>query len=169
MPICPRCQQDLPQSDFKEQQSRKTGFALYCRQCVLNKLREWRKANRNLTRKWRREDYARHREARRQHARMYYAKTCARFKNLRRAQLQKARRDVFDMLGGKCSCCGESRFEFLTLHHTNRDGAKERQKYTGQQIFYRILRTREINGYSVLCWNCNASLEYQGYCPHMKV
>jgi len=78
------------------------------------------------------------------------------------------RRKVFERYGGaKCACCGETIFVFLTIDHTNNDGAKHR-KEVGRAA-YNICRWLHRNGYppgfQVLCMNCNWAKRF-GPCPH---
>lgn len=75
--------------------------------------------------------------------------------------------------GGKCVCCGETDLDVLQLDHINNNGAKEcRQlgygnKNQGRQTLFRKLdRETPMNGYRILCANCNLSLGFYGYCPH---
>jgi hypothetical protein len=69
-----------------------------------------------------------------------------------------------------CSCCGESLIEFLTLDHINGDGAQHRRALGipgGGYTFYgHIVKENYPPGYRVLCYNCNCSLGFIGYCPH---
>ena len=82
----------------------------------------------------------------------------------------------------KCQCCGENNLLFLTLDHTNNDGAKHRrailkQDYpdrkkrgdlTGRQ-FYAWLKRNAFPDIAikVLCFNCNCGkMTNLGICPH---
>jgi hypothetical protein len=69
-----------------------------------------------------------------------------------------------------CICCGETRFEFLSFDHVNNDGAIERKskgKKMNSGSFYRmIIREKFPKRYQILCWNCNLSLGFYGFCPH---
>jgi hypothetical protein len=86
-------------------------------------------------------------------------------RNLRR----RYRQEAFDAYGGKCACCGESRYEFLTIDHPNGGGRRERQLSfaPGGASFARWLaRQGYPEGYRVLCHNCNSAYGYYGQCPH---
>ena len=67
-----------------------------------------------------------------------------------------------------CECCGENTYEFLSLDHTNGDGAEHRRKLgTGGDRTYRwIIKNDFPDGFRVLCYNCNLSHGFNGYCPH---
>ncbi|MDP2754423.1 MAG: hypothetical protein Q8P40_08545 [Nitrospirota bacterium] len=70
----------------------------------------------------------------------------------------------------RCSCCGESHEEFLSIDHINGDGAKHRRIIgRGGVKLYRWLKKNEFpEGYRVLCMNCNWAIGIHGYCPHNK-
>jgi hypothetical protein len=88
------------------------------------------------------------------------------------ARTRKRRRDeLVEAYGGKCSCpkCPETNSAFLTLEHTNGDG-KEHRKELGSHT-YEDLRRRgwPQDGYTLLCWNCNAMTRHGRTCPHMEI
>lgn len=71
--------------------------------------------------------------------------------------------------GGKCACCGESHFEFLTMDHVNNDGAKQRKEIGNASAIYKwIIANNFPEGFQVLCFNCNFSKSVYGYCPHRR-
>lgn len=77
---------------------------------------------------------------------------------------KEVRRLFLKMYGGRCSCCGETKEEFLTIEHKN--GQVKGKKEVGI-VAYR-LATKEYRPdlYCILCWNCNCSRGRYGYCPH---
>ena len=86
------------------------------------------------------------------------------------ASKRKARLEVINHYGGKCACCGESRYEFLAIDHINGGGTALRRtkKQSSDQIVWEIRREGFPNIYRVLCHNCNQALGVYGYCPHNK-
>lgn len=84
-----------------------------------------------------------------------------------RSCIKRRRDEVFAHYGGKCLCCGEKEFVFLTLDHINNDGKEEREKWGAGTQFYRAVIKR---GYpkiiQLLCHNCNQAMRINGYCPH---
>jgi hypothetical protein len=63
--------------------------------------------------------------------------------------------------GGKCSCCGEDRPEFLMVtDNVLRKGASN--------FYVWLKRNNYPIGFSVYCYNCKASHELYGYCPHKE-
>jgi hypothetical protein len=76
---------------------------------------------------------------------------------------------VMKEYGNKCACCGEDQIEFLTIDHINNDGAIERKTISsGGHNFYSWLLKNNCpkDKYQILCFNCNCSNGFLGYCPH---
>lgn len=74
---------------------------------------------------------------------------------------------VINHYGGRCTCCGETQFEFLTIDHTGNDGAEHRRTVTGtRNIVHWLIRNQFPNGFQILCWNCNTAKQFHGGCPH---
>lgn len=84
----------------------------------------------------------------------------------RAARHKEIRQQAFDGYGGKCSCCGEDKFEFLAIDHVHGNGRKEREKLSTRQIANKVIKNNFPDLYRVLCHNCNQSLGWFGYCPH---
>ena len=81
------------------------------------------------------------------------------------------RTKVITLYGGKCECCGETQYKMLTIDHKIKE-PKEARKH-GVGLAYNALREYETHGYPnnryrLLCWNCNTSRGFHGYCPHEK-
>lgn len=85
-----------------------------------------------------------------------------------RRYLLKLKRQVFSRYGGQCSCCGESKTEFLQIDHINNDGADHRRKIgKGSAVLFRWLRAHGYpSGFQILCANCNMAKAIYGVCPH---
>lgn len=68
--------------------------------------------------------------------------------------------------GSKCSCCGESNSDFLTIEHINgRDKTIKRR--TGLNEWRRLHSLGfPKEGITILCYNCNCSKGVLGYCSH---
>jgi hypothetical protein len=85
-----------------------------------------------------------------------------------RARAQR-RVELIEAYGGKCACprCPETNQAFLTLEHVNRDGGAHRIK--ARSHTYEDLRRQGFprDGYTLLCWNCNAATRFGRPCPHM--
>ena len=74
---------------------------------------------------------------------------------------------VMDKYGGKCSCCGENRSEFLSIDHINGNGNQHRKQIVGK-IYPWLKRNKFPPGFQVLCHNCNMSKEWNSICPHKR-
>lgn len=72
---------------------------------------------------------------------------------------------VISAYGGRCVCCGESKYEFLALDHVNGNGSEERRRH-GKNL----AKFAHDNGcpktLQLLCHNCNMSKGFYGACPH---
>jgi hypothetical protein len=89
-------------------------------------------------------------------------------KSRRSLQNRQLREKLFAGYGGKCVCCGESKFEFLALDHVAGGGRKERSKLSTQQISSRAVKNNFPPKYRVLCHNCNQAIGWYGKCPHKQ-
>lgn len=66
-----------------------------------------------------------------------------------------------------CACCGEDHREFLSIEHDSGGGVQHRKSIGGAAYLHGWLKKNNWpNGYSVLCYNCNCSKGFFGYCPH---
>lgn len=85
-----------------------------------------------------------------------------------RAFARKRRAKVIAHYGGCCACCGESRWEFLSLDHKEGNGEQHRRevKARGNSMVNWIIRNNYPDMFRVLCHNCNNALGCHGYCPH---
>jgi hypothetical protein len=76
------------------------------------------------------------------------------------SKIQRVRKGIIAMLGGKCVRCGFSDYRALQIDHVNSDGALERAKFGGSATIRFYLRvadsfTKGENRYQLLCCNCN--------------
>lgn len=75
--------------------------------------------------------------------------------------------------GIRCACCGETELVFLTLDHTNNDGAEFRKNQFGRRTaagfttYSWLLKHGCPSGFQVLCANCQHGKRMNnGVCPH---
>lgn len=84
-----------------------------------------------------------------------------------RARVRDLKREVFSAYGGKCACCGESIFEFLSIDHINGDGEAHRNEIgLGLQFWGWIKKNNFPSTLRVLCFNCNCAIGFFCSCPH---
>lgn len=80
---------------------------------------------------------------------------------------QGKRHLVIDHYGGKCACCGDKHYAFLTIDHKNGQGEKHRQEVGyGSNMIRWIINNRFPEIFRILCHNCNLARGYYGKCPH---
>lgn len=77
-----------------------------------------------------------------------------------------ARKTAMEKYGGKCMCCGETTFEFLTFDHINNDGHIHRQTVPSYDLVFWLRKNNYPDFIQVLCWNCNMAKSKHGRCPH---
>lgn len=71
--------------------------------------------------------------------------------------------------GGKCVCCGENDWHFLTIDHVENDGKFQRSTIgSGAKAMFLWLKKAGYpkDGFQLLCMNCNAAKSWFGLCPH---
>ena len=88
-----------------------------------------------------------------------------------KAAVIRIKKLIIEEYGGKCVCCGEDHYEFLTIDHINNDGYLERsgvtKSRTGTKMYRWLLKNNcPKENYQLLCFNCNCSKGNLGYCPH---
>jgi hypothetical protein len=77
------------------------------------------------------------------------------------------KRDGINAYGGKCTCCGESIVEFLTIEHLNGRDPNEK-RFTGSKMWMKAKAEGYPDTYTVLCFNCNCAKGAFGICPHQQ-
>jgi hypothetical protein len=84
---------------------------------------------------------------------------CTRHSSNRRAFERKAKlqKELYDLLGNKCACCGEEDEMYLEIDHVSNDGSQHRKERGGSsnpRIYLDYLKDNP-NGLQILCCNCN--------------
>tara|TARA_R110000824_G_scaffold82504_3_gene206832 strand:- start:400 stop:1059 length:660 start_codon:yes stop_codon:yes gene_type:complete len=91
---------------------------------------------------------------------------CTRHSNHRRAAERKVKlqKELYDLLGNKCACCGEEDEMYLEIDHVNNDGSQHRKqrKQTGGPKMYLDYLKDNPNGLQLLCTNCNKAKSRNG-------
>lgn len=81
------------------------------------------------------------------------------------ARASALKTEVMNAYGNKCECCGEKRFEFLSIDHVGNWGYKDQHR--NRATLYNHIKKQGFPGtYRILCYNCNCSIGLYGYCPH---
>ena len=103
--------------------------------------------------------------------RRYYSERTEEYKGRSTSMNAMLHRKAVEAYGGKCACCGETEWLFLTIDHINNDGAERRKTEHGSgTTFYRWLRNNDYpEDFQVLCYNCNLGKHRNGgVCPHKE-
>src|SRR6266702_1525153 len=150
--------------------------------------RRWRKKNREHHLEWRKQWRKAHIEQERRRANRYRAEHLQRyrrrdkirqrryirkmgrrkFRQMCSARNRRLKEEFIAAYGGKCSCCGERRFEFLSAEHIYGRHWRHRGRL-GPRIYYYLKKLGwPKKGYTCLCMNCNFSRGRYGYCPHER-
>jgi len=133
------------------------------RESVRNYSRKYRKTHLEKVLTKERERHRLNKEKENSYSREYSRKHSEE-KRLERITLRK---EVLEHYGGKCACCGETKYEFLSIDHINGGGSKHRKEINGM-ICPWLKNNNFPDGFQVLCYNCNQAKGIYGYCPHQK-
>lgn len=150
--LCPKCNTIQPIGNFSKDHTTKTSYRSHCKKCcgIYRKVyyeRNRKKLIANVV-NWKKDHHSE------------YLKYMKHYRQKIKIQLMTA-------YGGKCTCCGESHVEFLTIEHKNRDGqAHKRRLKTSLAIYKEIIKQGFPDQYTVLCMNCNFARRFNKVCPH---
>ena len=81
---------------------------------------------------------------------------------------RRIRERVIAKYGGRCVCCEETIFQFLSFDHKNGRGRQHRETMieTGQKFMLWLDKNPIQPDIQILCHNCNQSFGHYGFCPH---
>jgi hypothetical protein len=143
---CCSCKEVKDVSSFVKNKTKKDGLSTECNDCRKLYLSEYYKV----------------------HKQTMLAQSKSKGKE-RHANAKKLCIEYYSNGTNKCICCGESIYEFLSLNHINGGGNKDRKTFKGARTFCEYLvKNNYPNGLNVMCYNCNLSYGFFGYCPHQK-
>jgi len=154
--ICIGCKKALDASEFYPHRGHKFGRSSRCRSCtkIYNMQHHERVKNR-----------AGFKERRRAYHSVWYKKNYHERRGGLNEKARAERRRCVEHYGGKCICCGETRYEFLAIDHIEGNGRQHRLSISGKTSRW-LIKNNFPQGFRILCHNCNQSLGYNGYCPH---
>lgn len=83
----------------------------------------------------------------------------------------KLKQEVINYYGGKCTCCNETRLDFLALDHINGGGTKQKKQLRSEHKAQNMYAWAKNNNYpkifQIMCHNCNMSKHInKGKCIH---
>jgi hypothetical protein len=170
---CSRCGLSKPQDLYNFHFDRKRQvWGSRCRPCATAAAQEHYWANPERKRAYARDRYKANPEPAKALTRQWCLDNPERNREIHRLYAVKWRaalkERLLDGYGHRCSCCGLTESEWLTLEHVHRDGSAHRKKLGGQIAVYRELERLgwPTSGYCLLCWNCQLSSWYGGACAH---
>ncbi len=170
--VSPTCGKELDISAFYTQIGSKDGYKNQCKSCINIYRRDVREQKKNGTYvsnvgKPRLSDEQRkeRKEGLRLYHKEYRKENAARIAANKRIYEDNIKKKGIAHYGSKCTCCGESIIEFLTIEHKN--GRKKNEKrLTGKRMWARIKTEGYPDDYTILCFNCNCARGAFGFCPH---
>lgn len=171
MKICSECGEEKELKDFHRSRNSKDGHRNKCRICS-NKVR------RERTQKNKDGDFAKYNpvgielpdelvgsDRSKAYSKIYRERNKVEIGAKKSMEATNAKIEGIAFYGGKCTCCGEDAFEFLTLEHLNgRVPGKKRR--TGKLAWLEAKRAGFPDTLTVLCFNCNCASGIYGSCPH---
>jgi hypothetical protein len=78
--------------------------------------------------------------------------------------IKERRETVFQLLGNKCTRCGETDWRCLQIDHVNGGGIRESRKHKNRYGYYGMVIEKIKAGskdYQLLCANCNWKKRYE--------
>jgi hypothetical protein len=167
--LCKRCNKIKYLYDFAIQKDGVKGRHAHCKNCVSEKQKQRRfKYSKVQKKRWNNRTGER-KKMDRQKNKEYQKNNKQRLSSLQ-SQRHKIRREtVIDRYGGNCECCGEKAKEFLAIDHVRGNGSEEKKEIGPTGILNKIFKSPlKLSDYRILCHNCNSSLGFYGYCPHVE-
>lgn len=162
---CSKCKEIKDISNFYKnpQCGTKDGFNSWCKRCH-NK-----KSTQNYYR-YKKENP----EKLRQNANKWRKNNLERAKELAKKSWKNRRLKVLRYYSNgipKCVCCGEDKYEFLSIDHIDGNGLKLSRElgYGRGGLMNWIIRNNYPKGFQILCHNCNFAKGHYGQCPHKKL
>ena len=151
MKRCPNCRQIKAISEFFADNTKTSKIRSVCKICSTKQARTWQKTHPERKREHDKRTYRRRKKPEREKRRL--------------AALTHYSPDVIP----RCSClgCNETRVEFLSIDHINGGGTAHR-KNIKMDFWLWLERNGYPEGFRTLCYNCNLSLGFCGYCPHER-
>ena len=122
---------------------------------------------------WRQANPEKFREQKRRNWPGYYSRHQEQTRMRKIDWTRQLKEEVVKEYGGKCVCCGEDTYEFLTIDHVHGDGAEHKRQMKAEGVGQNLYRWLKKHGYpkenfQLLCMNCNFAKGKYGVCPHVR-
>ena len=174
---CTKCGSELELFEFYKHKYGKQGRTSQCKYCISKyrkKVRILKRSGTYISRvrehRLTKEQRLKRREEIRIYQMEYRKKNREIISQKKKEYCNRIKTKGIEHYGGKCTCCGESIQEFLTVDHVHGRTTKEkRQKnFRGKKMWLRAKSEGYPDKYTVLCFNCNCAKGAFGFCPHEK-
>jgi len=76
------------------------------------------------------------------------------------------KKEVMQVYGGKCQCCGDSGLGRLSIDHIKENGAEHRRQLKTSSIYKWLKKNNYPKEFRVLCMSCNLCYYILGECIH---
>lgn len=130
---------------------------------------------REATRRWRANQSDEAKERQRQRVRDWNAANPTYARDRHRKIRADLKTKVFAAYGARCTCCGETEPQFLTLDHVNGGGNQHRKEIgkgtpcSSDQMMRWVVDNNFPDTMQILCYNCNCGRHRGGgTCPHKQ-
>jgi len=170
--ICIKCGTELNETNWFKSCQR--DYIYICKECCTNKVTDYHAQNIGRIKKRSHEYYLANKARIAEYHKKYREDHKEERRILAKDWIINVEKEVLTHYGGKCVCCGENLWWFLTLSHPNNDGNKQRKELGGRHMsgytFYLWLKRHNYpTDYEIVveCFCCNmAKQRNNGVCPH---
>lgn len=169
--VCTKCKEPKLINQFYKDKKTKDGYSCWCKACTTAKQKRYYQANREKVLEYQRQYGAKNRAKLSGYMQQYRLANRERLVEYDRKRGRELKAKIIEEYGGKCACCGEAHFAFLTIDHINNDGAEHRRQGVGHgKSFYQWLIRNDFpkDNFQLLCMNCNFAKGHYGVCPHQE-
>lgn len=159
----------VKRAEFNKQYLKKWNKERYAKDPEEEKqrVREWQLANPDKVKVNKHNEYGRHKDKYAAASKEWKAANPDIVKAAGRIYVHKLKLDIIAGYGGRCECCGEHHWQFLTIDHIHGGGSEHRRRERARDFYIRLRREGYPRGeYRLLCISCNFSYGMYGHCPH---
>ena len=119
MKKCRKCGSEKDFSEFYVKPSSSSGMTAQCKSCIRQDVKErWHSTDKHNPRLH---------EKRLAYSRQWHLDNGEKHRRMGLENRRRLRASLFNHYGWSCACCGEDRYEFLSIDHINGGGAKHRR------------------------------------------
>lgn len=176
--VCKDCREEKDISEFHKHSKTFDKLYPYCKSCCYERGKSYRKLNPDKNRAYAIKSYYKHidrakkyyldnKEVMRESGKRWHKDNKEKVGIRNKNRVVSIRRRFLEKYGHKCSCCGETLYEFLTIEHLKGQRG-QMKKENSYQAYKHALDDSYAGMYTILCMNCNHAKGKYGYCPHQS-